>query len=41
MSKQIGLAVGITALGTGFLFSDILLMMAGAIVITMETRDES
>ena len=36
MSKQMGLAVGMTSLGIGFLFGDILLMMAGAIVILME-----
>ena len=40
MSKQMGLAVGMTSLGIGFLFGDILLMIAGAIVILMEKTSE-
>jgi hypothetical protein len=36
MSKQIGMAVGITALTVGILFADILLIMAGALVLVIE-----
>jgi len=40
MSKQVGLAVGMVTLGVGFLFGDIMLLMAGAIVIVMERSSE-
>jgi len=40
MSKKFGLAVGMVTLGIGFLFGDIMLLMAGAIVIMMERSSE-
>ena len=40
MSRKTGLTIGITALTVGILFADILLMMAGAVVIVMEKHTE-
>jgi len=40
MSKKVGLAVGMVTLGVGFLFGDVMLLMAGAIVVMMERSSE-
>ena len=38
MSNQIGMGIGIVATFFGVLFADIFLIMAGAVVIAMETN---
>lgn len=39
-SKELGLKIGLATTFIGVLFADIFLIMAGAIVIAMETRNE-
>lgn len=41
MSRETGLTIGAVTTGVGFLFGNIWLMIAGAVVIVMETRGES
>jgi hypothetical protein len=40
MSKETGLLVGVVATGVGFLFGNIWLMIAGSIIIVVESRSE-
>lgn len=40
MTKETGLVIGIVATGVGFLYGNILLMMAGGVIILMETTSE-
>jgi len=40
MKKETGVLVGIFAVATGFMFGEILLLMAGSIVLLMETTSD-
>ena len=41
MSRETGLVIGIVATAVGFLFGNLWLMMAGGVVILMETTSDS
>lgn len=41
MTRETGLLIGIVATGVGFGYGNILLMMAGAIIILMESKSDA